>query len=912
MISREPLSLATFQPAYAKEPYLNTPRSLEACRIHGVQPSELVEIPYREYRKAYPNDEEAALRRFERVDGVRRCILESVKAEWQRIVDRGYLSDDKKPPASSEAIVDCEPEAHTTLLEIQAARLRKVEQQQWFALKKMVTNQLNQAIADEKGKQIISKQEGIAHQNEQVRRERMRQREELLRQQREDAKYKEMLAAKQTRLEQQKAAEAAGHERVKRKEEIKKERQRQREREEVRLQNEAFLMRQKREEKERADGVAKAKLLEIERGNGEKERRVAAEKARREEEKARQRQELADKIEKARRDQLRADEENRQKLEHRIKDFGDRAELKSREKAESHRAHVQETEQRLQDKINQIKGKGDIIVDEKVRRTMDQLKKKHDAADKELTRAAQERIRRQSIKYIKQEAHEKNRERVMKAEAYRMKKIEEDLAIKAAKTQAIKDGSRAFEAFRETLTEAVAKSRSEIKRDVFRLHHEEQLSTDRLVEVVIENTTRKLFPRLHATFRPATAGAAAGAAPSSSPSGGRGRSAAAASPSSPSRSPGGRRSPSPSAAAHEAGGAAADPPRSPLAHAHFTLHEFIEDRLPREMMDTKERIEKRNFEMKLPMAVMLGTTKGGTSSDKKSRTLPLRVGGGGSGAQHEAAGDGYNGNYNGNSNISSSGEVMLRPHTSDGMRRRVSTPLTSDGAAYIDGAPENDYRHAPDSPAEDRMKAPNDVTDDDNLFYQPVPSLSRSENKSRGKLHKSASSSFVPPKPKADEFRREYSKDHPLAGGKGKYKEDRAGGAKHPVGWVDNDVAASNSPPLSPASPQAYPKVVQHISASAHYNKTSNQFKDVSSWQNEIDTLRRQQNQALLALLDEERIAEEDRTRMGKLVKDHDERHKLELVFSEERKRASERIISMTRQHEMNLKESAKKATTSN
>jgi hypothetical protein len=36
-----------------------------------------------------------------------------------------------------------------------------------------------------------------------------------------------------------------------------------------------------------------------------------------------------------------------------------------------------------------------------VRRTMEQLKKKHDAADKELTRAAQERARRQSIKFIK-------------------------------------------------------------------------------------------------------------------------------------------------------------------------------------------------------------------------------------------------------------------------------------------------------------------------------------------------------------------------------------------------------------------------------------------------------------------------------------------------------------------------------
>jgi hypothetical protein len=267
--------------------------------------------------------------------------------------------------------------------------------------------------------------------------------------------------------------------------------------------------------------------------------------------------------------------------------------------------------------------------------------------------------------------------------------------------------------------------------------------------------------------------------------------------------------------------------------------------------------------MKLPMAVMLGNTRGkGKSSDKKGRTLPLRVGhhssSGGIGAGRSGGGD------------------ETRPHTSDGMRRRESTPLTPDGAAYIN-SPENDYLGGAESPAEELMAHPNnatnDVTDDDILFYQPVPSLSRSEKKSRGKWSKTSSGSFVPPKPKADEFRREYSKDHPLAGGKGKYTEDRAGGSKHPVGWVDND-AASSASPVKPTSPQAYPKVVQHITASAHYNKNSSQFKDVSSWQNEIDALRRQQNQALLALLDEERIAEEDRTRMGKLVKDHDERHK--------------------------------------
>ena len=60
------------------QPYLTTPRSLEACRHHGVNPEELVEIPFREFQRAYPDDPEIALRRFERVDTARKIMLESV------------------------------------------------------------------------------------------------------------------------------------------------------------------------------------------------------------------------------------------------------------------------------------------------------------------------------------------------------------------------------------------------------------------------------------------------------------------------------------------------------------------------------------------------------------------------------------------------------------------------------------------------------------------------------------------------------------------------------------------------------------------------------------------------------------------------------------------------------------------
>jgi hypothetical protein len=168
-----------------------------------------------------------------------------------------------------------------------------------------------------------------------------------------------------------------------------------------------------------------------------------------------------------------------------------------------------------------------------------------------------------------------------------------------------------------------------------------------------------------------------------------------------------------------------------------------------------------------------------------------------------------------------------------------------------------------------------DATDDDNLFYQPVPALStskgnleKSQKKKQNKLQnrsRQPSSTFKPPTPKSDEFRREYSKDHPLAGGKGKYDTERAGGEKHPVGWIDSSNEKQNS-----KSSSKYDHIVIHQAA----NKSSNSSKDVAAWQNEIDSMRRQQNQALLELLEEERLAEEDRGKMGKLVKDHEERHR--------------------------------------
>lgn len=221
-------------------------------------------------------------------------------------------------------------------------------------------------------------------------------------------------------------------------------------------------------------------------------------------------------------------------------------------------------DKQLQDKINQIKGQSDKIVEAKVQKTLETLQKREATANKELKNNKGELERRKLIKSIKQDAFEKCKNRVRTAEEYRLKRIKDDLAIKDAKAKAIKDGMLAFQALRETLTETVAKTRGELKREAFKLSHKDALTPETLMDVVVENTSNRLFPRLHTTFRPATTASndRAQTRDSDRP---RARSGSPVKPDS----------------LYE------DPPKSPLAHAHYTLNDFVEDRLTREMVQTK-------------------------------------------------------------------------------------------------------------------------------------------------------------------------------------------------------------------------------------------------------------------------------------------------------------------------------------
>jgi hypothetical protein len=152
------------------QPYLNTPRSLAACRFHGVNPEELVEIPFREFQRAYPDDPETALRRFERVDGARRRVLDEVVRKWQEICKEEAKNAKKVKTmgarnAPKETVVQLDTTEHVTVLELQAEKFRRVEKQQWRMLQTCLFMEMKKAVNDQKAKAVVAKQDNREMEN---------------------------------------------------------------------------------------------------------------------------------------------------------------------------------------------------------------------------------------------------------------------------------------------------------------------------------------------------------------------------------------------------------------------------------------------------------------------------------------------------------------------------------------------------------------------------------------------------------------------------------------------------------------------------------------------------------------------------------------------------------------------------
>lgn len=183
-----------------------------------------------------------------------------------------------------------------------------------------------------------------------------------------------------------------------------------------------------------------------------------------------------------------------------------------------------------------------------------------------------------------------------------------------------------------------------------------------------------------------------------------------------------------------------------------------------------------------------------------------------------------------------------------------------------------------------------DDNDDDKVFRNfPYEAEQGQGAGPKPPSHQSDKSMFLPTK--EGEFRREHSGDHPLApGGKGQYKKELSSGSR-PAGTGGRKLLAMPGAALTPTQASAQ---IEKLSLAA-------QTKVVDP-QKQLEQLRREQNEALMRVLEEEKAAEDARERMSRSILSEVEASRLELVFSEERRRASARIVTLTRAHEERVK----------
>lgn len=308
---QELLSLATFEPDKAYEPYLNTPRSLEACRLNGVNPIELVEIPIGEFQKDFPNDPDAVQRRFERVDGARRRMLQYVINDWKDLCASGWAPPRDRPKSAKETIVQVSAGAHCTLLELQAQRFRKIEKDNWDALNRQLQLELRQADMEQKNKKIVQKHKEIENQNDNVKKERMLMLEQLHREEMERQKRKEAEEAEEVRKLQEMDRELARKKKENDEINRQKEKQNRERREADRVQREQYTkqlktsimagLENKTEQKKRVLDIRDKNMEDrVEQTRREKERMLEQRRLEKEE-----------RLRKAREDQIRQDEEDR-------------------------------------------------------------------------------------------------------------------------------------------------------------------------------------------------------------------------------------------------------------------------------------------------------------------------------------------------------------------------------------------------------------------------------------------------------------------------------------------------------------------------------------------------------------------------------------------------------------------------
>lgn len=153
---------------------------------------------------------------------------------------------------------------------------------------------------------------------------------------------------------------------------------------------------------------------------------------------------------------------------------------------------------------------------------------------------------------------------------------------------------------------------------------------------------------------------------------------------------------------------------------------------------------------------------------------------------------------------------------------------------------------------------------------------------------------FLPVAP--GKFRREFSSDHPYAdGGKGKYKTELQKGLT-PAGLP-------LEPPKKPSN-SIEDNVEQAVQLAEKIEKLTYEAQtSVVDEADDVDKIRKEMNAMMKVLLEEERTAEDERLKVLASLNDPQERANIEAIFAEERRRASEKITSASREYDKTIKQ---------
>ena len=799
--------------------------------------------------------------------GARKRILAAVLAEWDTICENersgkglnipGRPSSAKVKTDLKETIIDVKPEARSTLLELQAERFRKLEEANWNALQRKINLSIKQAHREQDNRAIVKSQEQIGEKNDDLRKLRQRQREELFKQQEESKKRKE--AERKVEIKKAQEFEAA----------------------------ESYKL-QAMHEKEKRDAKKRREMMEADRLAREKytqdlkisiykdmERQIKQ----KEDIQAQKDQEFSDRLNAQKKLKNKELEIKRRMEKQKVERMKEKMAKTAEERAARIKAELDQTTDRVSKQMQaqrptgakdaEIKAKvlkarkqGEDIVNRKIEKTKAELEIKDQLAKQELEKVKQELVRKKNIQLIRKEAFELAASRRKKADDYREHKLKEQLRIKEEKYQAMKGGYAKLEDMRRVMHEICKKTEFAFNDEIHNLQHKNEMSPTKVAQKAMEVSKRVLFPNLSAKFSiekpnksrsqvmsenskfradatPAMANwdeflstsqsvdvpetsstqGVASIRATTAPSGSRGGTAGKINHSS-------------------------SPPKDNdnLMRTSIALKSITPSHFSEAVVESKSKQQKQREDAERADAERRAASAAARQRGKQSPTQ------------------------------TKTDVALLRE-----LHNKEFDPMGLDGdSSYFGAEASVEDGNAGFEEADREIGSPSGK-----IKLRPIDN---NMNKYGQEIVSKKSTYDILQPVGEGEFRREHSRDHPLAMGQGKYEKEKSEGK------------------VAKTVPKAGDKKKKKRDDNLVTFISMEQTPDYEAQKKEIEAMRKKQNEILLRVLEDEKNAEEQRMSALRNTTDPESRANLELIFAEERKRASERILQQTKENEALIK----------